>query len=167
MLLIRFERFLPLSLYRRILMLLGRNVQLVAVRHADVDPGGDGHLNAAGRRRAAHLAEMLRSSGLAAIYTSTYARTQETAQPTAALLGLTVRVHDGSPTELAALLRRQHLGEQVLVIGHSNTVPELLQALGLPSFTIGATEFDHLVTSVLPGGYGGGSVHLRYEVSPI
>jgi len=65
----------------------------------------------------------------AAIYVSTYRRTLQTAVPLAAQLGLTPIVYD--PADTPGLIARVRAGPQpALIVGHSNTVPDLVAALG-------------------------------------
>ena len=61
-----------------------------------------------------------------------------------------------APNEFAALAERmktEAAGKTVLYAGHSNTVPALIQALGVPgAFTIGESDYDDLfLVSLLPG----------------
>jgi phosphohistidine phosphatase SixA len=140
-------------------------VTVLAVRHADVDlppDGPDPDLNAAGRRRAEALARLAGSAGVTAIRTSRFRRTQQTVEPLAELLGVTPRVAPAA-AELAQRVRAAELGDVVVVAGHSNTVPELLGALGVETVpVIGETEFDNLfVVTVLPAS-GAGLLRLRY-----
>jgi len=77
-----------------------------------------------------------------AIFTSRFRRTQETAAPVAAQLHIT-------PVELkddvaAAKQQVRAAGKVVLVVGHSDTVPALIGALGGPAVTIGDGEFNRL-----------------------
>ena len=64
-----------------------------------------------------------------AIYVSDYKRTRQTAAPTAARLGLNLTVYDPRNTaDLTARVRRE--SGPVLIVGHSNTVPDIVAALG-------------------------------------
>ncbi len=45
---------------------------------------------------------------------------------------------------LVARLRAEHAGGVVLLVGHSNTVPAIIKALGGPDVTIGDMEYDNL-----------------------
>jgi phosphohistidine phosphatase SixA len=140
-------------------------VTVLAVRHADVDLPPDGHdpgLNAAGRRRAEALARLAGAAGVTAIRTSEFRRTQQTVEPLAQRLGLTPAVAPDA-AELAQRIRAAELGDVVVVAGHSNTVPELLGALGVGTVpVITEAEFDNLfVVTVLPAS-GAGLLRLRY-----
>ncbi len=134
-----------------------------AVRHAEKaseasDPAVP--LSEAGRRRAQRLAEILRDCGITAIYTTDTVRTRATAEPLARALHLTPRIYEakdasGKPTPAPLLeLLRQEPRAVVLVVGHSNTVPELLTALGAPKkVEIVDSEYDDLFLLVPePGG---------------
>jgi broad specificity phosphatase PhoE len=100
------------------------------VRHFDTPAGErDPDLTAEGRRRAARLAERLAGKPLREIYVSTYRRTQQTAAPLAARLRLVPVVYD--PADTPALMARVRAGPSpALVVGHSNTVPDIVEQLG-------------------------------------
>jgi broad specificity phosphatase PhoE len=115
---------------------------VILVRHAERQAGDDPHLDADGKRRANLLAAMLGESGVAAIFTSTYKRTKETAAPLAELLGLTPKVIADDPIAAAAEVRAA--GSCVLVVGHTDTVPELIERLGGPDVAIDDDEFDRM-----------------------
>jgi broad specificity phosphatase PhoE len=140
-------------------------VTVLAVRHADVDlppHGSDPDLNAAGRQRAETLARLAGGAGVTAILTSRFRRTQQTVEPLVQRLAVTPRVAPDA-AELAQQIRAAELGDVVVVAGHSNTVPELLDALGVdPVPVIPETEFDNLfVVTVLPAS-GAELLRLRY-----
>jgi broad specificity phosphatase PhoE len=127
---------------------------VVVVRHAEKagDDPRDPGLSSAGERRALALAERLQGFALAEIYATPFRRTQLTAGPSAAARGLQVQVREfGSrdPDEDALQFReallRSHRGEAVLVVGHSNTVPAIVEALaGAPAEAMPETEYDRL-----------------------
>src|SRR4028118_903048 len=67
----------------------------------------------------------------AAIYVSSFKRSQQTAAPLAARLGLTPIVYD--PPDTPGLVARVRAGPwPVLIVGHSNTVPDIVEQLGGP-----------------------------------
>lgn len=110
-----------------------RTTTVLLVRHADREPGRD-QLSAAGLERARKLTEALRDADLAAIYQTQYRRTQQTAAAVATAFGLTPVAVDARDSEaLARDVLQNHRGETVLVVGHSNTVPDVVAALGGPS----------------------------------
>jgi broad specificity phosphatase PhoE len=123
---------------------------VLIVRHAEKDstPGlEDPSLTEAGQQRAEALRETLREHPLAALYTTDTVRTRATLAPLATARGLEPRVYEArQPDALAARLREEHSGQTVLVVGHSNTVLPLLDALGaarpVPELT--DADYDYL-----------------------
>ncbi len=128
------------------------SVTVVMVRHAETAAEGeDPPLSAAGRERARVLAGMLEAADIGAIYTSEFLRTRETAAPLAERIGIEPVVRPAADVdELARTLLGQHQGETVLVVGHSNTLPRLADALGEPIAEIDRS--DHGNIFVLRGG---------------
>jgi broad specificity phosphatase PhoE len=111
--------------------------------------GADPLLSALGGARAARLATMLADSGIKAIFCTEYRRTQDTAKPLAAKLGLTVQSLPAADTAgLITKIKTGHAADVVLVVGHSNTVPAILKAFGGPEVTIGDNEYDNLFVVV-------------------
>ncbi len=127
---------------------------IIFVRHAERADGGAGvgtmsgapadpPLSAAGEARAARLAGMLADAGIKAIVATEFKRTQDTGKPLAARLGLTVQVIPAKDTAaLVATLKRDHANDVVLIIGHSNTVPDLIKAFGGKAVTMRDDEYD-------------------------
>lgn len=100
------------------------------MRHLHTPKGErDPDLTEEGRRQAALLADRLAPERVAAIHVSDYRRTRQTAAPLAARLGLTPIVYD--PADTLGLVARVRAGPKpVLIVGHSNTVPEIVAQLG-------------------------------------
>jgi len=131
---------------------------IIVVRHAEkeLDAGADPPLTPAGEARAALLASMFgdRSPGaIGAIYVSPVLRSRMTAAPLAARLGLTPVVgpaHDAP--NLARRVLDEHAGGRVLVVGHSDTVTDLVESLTgtkhLPR--IGDDEYGTMYIVVVP-----------------
>lgn len=125
---------------------------VILVRHAEKTAGDpsmkdDPPLSAEGEARAQKLARMLASSGITAIYTTPFARTRDTAAPLAAALKLTPVAMKTGPTYAAemAAKAREHAGETVLVVGHSNSTQNVMKALGLANAPkIEESEYDNL-----------------------
>jgi broad specificity phosphatase PhoE len=109
---------------------------VVLVRHGEKAEGSDPELSTAGQARAQVLAETLKSAGLTRVLATPPKRTQLTAGPTAAAAGLKVEpisLDGGGAAHIArvaAEVRKAKPGETILVVGHSNTVPEIARALG-------------------------------------
>lgn len=121
-------------------------------------------LSESGQQRAKILAERLKDAGITAIYASQARRTVETAEPLAKALGLEIRVHSYEDTDgLVHLLRSEHGGDRVLVVGHWSTIPEILKAFGDPKeIKIERSAYDNLFV-IIPKGAGSPTVlHLHY-----
>ena len=103
---------------------------LYLVRHAEklADDGDDPGLTAAGLHRAGQLANWLQDRGIADIWSSDYRRSRDTAGPLATRLDRDMMLYD--PHDLPALaaeLRKK--GHTALIVGHSNTTPDLARLL--------------------------------------
>jgi phosphohistidine phosphatase SixA len=121
------------------------------VRHAEradagtkPPPGADPDLSADGRARAESLATMLKDARIGQIFITEFKRTRQTAEPLAKVLGVEPTVI--AQKDVRALVDRlQSIPGSVLIVGHSNTVPEIVKALGVAeSISIAETEFDNL-----------------------
>jgi broad specificity phosphatase PhoE len=119
---------------------------VILVRHAErLDDSTDSPLSTAGEQRAERLARMLESAGVTAIYTTHYQRTIKTAEPLARRLGLEITSDDPAAPELLRRIHESHPQEIVLIVGHSNTVPELLTSLGSSTkIEVATNEYDNL-----------------------
>jgi broad specificity phosphatase PhoE len=107
-------------------------------------PGADPELSAAGHARAAALAAMLKDAKISAIFITEYRRTRDTAQPLAKALGITVAELPSNDAD-ALVERLKAATGNVLVVGHSNSVPAVIKALGVTDpVTIGEQDFDNL-----------------------
>lgn len=107
------------------------------IRHVEKQAGDDPLPSEAGLLRAQALMERLAEVPLVAVYSTPLRRTIRTALPTAEAQGLEVTPYT-TTDELRALLAG-HPGQAALVVGHSNTVPAILEALGTP----GPGSIDH------------------------
>src|SRR5690606_27570261 len=118
----------------------------------DAETGSDPELLDAGRARAEALADLLLPVSLDAVHTTPYNRTRQTAGPTARTHGLEVAVYD--PRALATLAESIRAGGGThLVVGHTNTTPEMVRLLGgEPGPPIPESEFDRMYVVVIEGG---------------
>lgn len=132
---------------------LGAQEVVYVVRHVEQGRGEDPALTEAGRRRAEALAALLGEAGITAVYATEARRTRETAEPLARALGLEIRRVPREETEaLIARMAREEPRGRVLVVGHSQTVPRILAALGHgEEVSIGREEYDHLFLVVRSG----------------
>jgi len=102
------------------------------VRHAEkASTGGkDPDLSVEGQKRADALANMLKDSQITSVFVTEFKRTQETAAPTA-------RAAHVNPTVIPAnnigvlVEKLRALNGNALVVGHTNTIPDVVRALGI------------------------------------
>lgn len=135
------------------------------VRHAEkVDESKDPALSPAGRERAKALARHVRTAGVTAIYVTQYQRTALTAAPLAAATGVKpVAIHADRRQEVVDRMRKDNADDVVLVVGHSDTVPEILRLMGhTVPVTIAHPEHDNLFVVVPAAGGPPTVLRLRY-----
>jgi phosphohistidine phosphatase SixA len=132
-------------------LLAPRSIQaqeaVYVVRHAErLDQSADSALSPAGISRSQKLRDTLREAGITHIFTSELRRTIDTAKPLAEALKLTPQTLPGADvTMLASRLRSLGAHDRALVVGHSNTVPQLLRALEIDAaVTINDADYDNL-----------------------
>jgi phosphohistidine phosphatase SixA len=144
---------------------------VIIVRHAEraATPPQDPTLTPAGEQRARELARLLRDRRVGAVVTSQFARTRLTAAPTAEAAGVAVdtvgvgRDLQAHVAAVANLVRTRHAGKTVLVVGHSNTVPKIIAALGGPVLgDLCDSAYDNLFTMVIPAGGAPRMDHTHY-----
>jgi len=146
---------------------------LIFVRHAEKaeSPADNPGLSEAGQRRAAELARQLVDAdvvsgvGVDAVYSTSYRRTVETAKPVADALDLPVLTYDAADTEaVISTIVREYKGKIVLVVGHSNTVPELIANMGASKDVppIAENEFDNIYLVTIPWFGKTKTIRLRY-----
>jgi broad specificity phosphatase PhoE len=123
------------------------------VRHGEKMAGQDPELTPRGLARARDVAAILHRAGITAIFSTKTLRTQQTAAPLAQQTGLSVQFYDPlAPRALVEQVRK--LTGAVVVVGHSNTLPELVKLFGgAPGADILDDEFDRLY-QLLPGADG-------------
>ena len=130
-------------------------VQMIfLVRHCEkaLDVAHDPGLTAAGIASAERLAELLQQTGIEDIYTTDTRRTRATIEPMMTKTGLTYKLYDMTDHSFARLLKTS--GKNILVAGHSNNIPMLLNELTDSQRYQPNDEYNVLWLVVLPaGGY--------------
>lgn len=123
--------------------------RIIVVRHAEKDTTTstpDPGLSPAGSARAQRISLRLQTADVQAVYVTGYRRTRATGLPTAQAHGMPVTVYaaDGSAGALVNRLRTSHAAGTVLVVGHSNTVPDIVSALCRCAVApIDESRYDH------------------------
>jgi len=144
---------------------------IIFVRHAEqtsheeVDPP----LSDAGRRRVVELTRQLVDAdvvaGIDAIYATNYKRSTETAAELSERLDLPINIYNADDTEIVLEeILKNHKGKIILVVGHSNTVPELIANLGASKKVppIAQGEFDNIYIISIPWFGKTKTIRLRY-----
>lgn len=148
-----------------------QGVTLYLVRHAErLDDTQDPPLSSEGQVRAERLAHALALAGVQEIGVTQYLRTQETGQPLADDLGVPVRVFHVESGEMD-----DHIGqirdwvegggaETLLLVGHSNTVPAVVESLtAVPMGELAHDDYGDLLIIHLPPQPGSPvHFHLQY-----
>jgi broad specificity phosphatase PhoE len=124
------------------------------VRHAEKIGESMNHpsteLSETGKKRAENLAEILRDAGITTIYVTDTVRARETARPLAEALGVTPQIYEGRDTDgLVKRIRAKHPSETVLVVGHENTIGDIIRGFGYSGKI--STRYGNLF-AVVPNG---------------
>ncbi|PST85089.1 hypothetical protein C7T94_02960 [Pedobacter yulinensis] len=102
------------------------------VRHAEKSTAvktADPELSETGKLRAAALTAYFKDHKIDEVYSTAYIRTRETVSGVAEASHKPVLAYD-SPATLAGRVWSGSSRKKVLIAGHSNTVPDILRALG-------------------------------------
>jgi phosphohistidine phosphatase SixA len=122
---------------------------IYVTRHAEKGSDSkDPDLTPQGQARARALATILSKVGIKQVYTSTTKRTQQTAQPLATQMGVPVQTYDAGKPAIVTDKIKASTGPTLLV-GHSNTVPDLVKLLGGTASDIADDEFDRLYQVII------------------
>ena len=164
------SRLAPLLL---VLFFLAANTALgqgaiVLVRHADrASSADDSLLSKAGEQRAQCLASTLKDANLGAVFATDVRRTQQTAAPVATEFHIETRIIPKADTAELLTQLKHNGGKPVLVVGHSDTLPDIVQRLGagpIPRF--GEREYDRMILVPVVGGQAQPAIILHYCTQP-
>jgi broad specificity phosphatase PhoE len=139
---------------------------VILVRHAERAGGmsADVGISGAGQCRAQVLANMLADAGVKRIYVTEVGRTQQTAEPLARKLDIVPQVIPAK--DIGALVTKLRNGEPrgvALVVGHANTLPEIIERLGGGTIAaIADNAYDWMFVVTLIGPKQASVVRLRY-----
>jgi phosphohistidine phosphatase SixA len=108
------------------------------IRHAEKDRSSPKNrnpkLSKKGQLRALNWAYFFREIPLVAIYSTNYTRTITTAEPVAGDKNLPIIIYSPKEVDIKSFKKKNH-GKLVLIVGHSNTTPEFVNAiLGFEKF---------------------------------
>jgi broad specificity phosphatase PhoE len=137
---------------------------IIMLRHAEKSnaPGSDPALSADGMSRANEFAQLFSNINVARIYSTPFKRTRQTVTPLA--LSKSIDIVEYAPTMTAAQLKQkivtENKGKIVVVVGHSNTVPDLYKAVSDQPAFISETDYDNIYVVTL--GAKTTAWHLEY-----
>lgn len=124
--------------------------KIFIVRHAEKETGKDPLLTASGNARAGDLMRALQNEGIQKIYVSQFRRTQNTGDSLRLQLKIDT-VHYAADTVcdnlISAIMEHSDFGKTILIIGHSNTIPQIIRKFGVTDYPYGDipdNEFDNL-----------------------
>lgn len=102
------------------------------IRHAEKDRSDNKNKNPnltqQGVLRAAKWSLVLQETNFDAVYSTNYNRTKQTAKPTAEKNGLMLTIYNPMKLDVANFLNINR-GKKILVVGHSNTTPAMVNAI--------------------------------------
>lgn len=101
-----------------------RHAEKVRENPADKNPD----LNERGFQRAENWKKVLQHISFDAIYSTNYKRTLKTAEPIAKKLNLAPIIYDPQKVDFE-LFKLENAGKNVLIVGHSNTIPQFVNGL--------------------------------------
>ena len=106
-----------------------KTTTIYLIRHAEkADNSKDTNLSEMGLMRASHWDDVFSAIQFDAIYSTNYNRTLQTAAPTALKQKVTVTIYD--PKEMNfGKIKKEHSGQTILIVGHSNTIPDLVNKI--------------------------------------
>lgn len=138
----------------------------ILVRHVEkVDDGTkDPALSDAGKERAQRLAEHLSETKITAIYSTPYERTQNTVASIAKQKEIEIQEYDPFGDDTLSKILKQQQGGIILIAGHSNTTPHLVNLLiGKEQFSqLDESDYDNLYVVTLNELGNGKVLHLIY-----
>jgi phosphohistidine phosphatase SixA len=124
------------------------NKVIYFVRHAekDVTPKNDPPLTTDGVIRSVDLASWFQDLAIDTVFSTDFVRMKETAKPLSEQKGLSISYYDAKNLKAFATQLEEMKSDSILVIGHSNTILEQIEALGFkkPQNEIKENEYDKI-----------------------
>ncbi|MDG1016285.1 MAG: histidine phosphatase family protein [Woeseiaceae bacterium] len=144
---------------------------IIFVRHAEKDLSvkDDPELTEDGQRRAFELTRQMKDAdvvaGIDAIYSTPFKRNVATVEPLSKLLELPINLYDKNDYEsVLETILDNHKGKIILVVGHSDTLANLMAELGASKSvpTIADNEYDNIYIVSIPWFGKTKTIRLRY-----
>ena len=133
-------------------------IRIVIVRHAEkvMDNSRDPGLSRIGKERAMLLAGMMEDFGVAKVYATKFKRAMFTAIPSANKFDASIKTYSSSDLEnFIANDVKTEFGKNLFLVGHSNTIPTILDLLQGERKHKDLSEFDYdnlFIANILPTG---------------
>lgn len=104
--------------------------KIILTRHLerDVNDPTDPDLTPQGKNRAEFLKKMFENVSIDYFYSTFYKRVQQTLLPLAELKGKEIKVYSGRDYDFIKNTAYNHPGKTLMISGHSNTIPFLVNA---------------------------------------
>lgn len=135
-----------------------KTLKVWVVRHAekltDNPKDQDPDLSNEGKARAEALMKYLGGQKMDSIFATNYKRTKLTGFPLADKIGISVKTYNpAEQKELAKQLKNNAQGQRILIIGHSNTILDIVEAFGgeKPVKEIGDDDYDYIFALTIKG----------------
>lgn len=126
----------------------GGKSTIILIRHAEKAKGSDDPaLSKDGEKRAGLLPVVFSEFKPNAFYTTDTRRTRQTLAPWAKAAGQEVQVYDAASQDQLAKQLKAAQGQTIVVVGHSNTIPQLVNLL------TGSTTYTDLPDDVYGRAY--------------
>ena len=144
---------------------------IIFVRHAEKDLSvkDDPELTEDGQRRAFELTRQMKDADVVAsidaIYSTPFKRNVATVEPLSKLLKLPINLYDKNDYEsVLETILDNHKGKIILVVGHSDTLANLMAELGASKSvpTIADNEYDNIYIVSIPWFGKTKTIRLRY-----
>jgi len=91
------------------------------------------------------LKDLLEDNGIDHIYASVFNRTQLTAAPLANEINKSLIIYSLDTTQALADQLKRYSGSDILIVGHTNNIPEIIRYLSDESISpIGEPDFDNI-----------------------
>lgn len=104
---------------------------IIVTRHAEKENGKDPdpELSSEGKKRAAQLANLLKDIPVTRLLATPYKRTQHTLSNLSSDKGVMIESYDPSKIPELVSTLKQVSGQTIVIAGHSNTAPDLVNQL--------------------------------------
>lgn len=127
---------------------LPNTTTIYIVRHAEKDisdpKNQNPELNEDGKLRAIALSEKLINQKIDVVFSSKFKRTKQTGQAVADHNGILIQEYDAQAyEELSNLIKSNYKNKNILIIGHSNTVLEIIESFGVSCPMLALTDSDY------------------------